>query len=250
MKTKKPNAEQIWKQVDDSLVPRLHLGPIDRAAYCYLLRHSRLEGKHRLHFSMPWLGRGICLCGDAAGRAVRRLIDHKVLRLVDRGTAGHLVEVRLPQEILADYPELPAPRPVSLSDLGVNLEDKNFLGNQALRFAIYAREHGRCFYCLRPLTPVVRCLDHVVPRAKSGNNSYRNLVACCRECNAQKGQCRADDFLRSLFRSRQLSAAELAARLRALDDLASGNLRPPLALLPAPRRGASSPQRQPQLRAL
>jgi hypothetical protein len=157
MKTQKPNAEQFWKQLDDLLVPRLQLGPIDRAAYCYLLRHSRLESKRRLHFSMPWLARGICLCTDAAGRAVRRLIDHRVLRLIERSTIGHVVDVRLPEEVLADHPEERAPRPVTLADLGVNLEDEDFLRNKALRHAIYAREGGRCFYCLRPLTPLQRC---------------------------------------------------------------------------------------------
>jgi hypothetical protein len=228
MKSKKPNALQIWKQLDDSLVPRLRLKVAERAAYCYLLRHSLLEGKLRLHFSIPWLARGICLSDYATGCAVRRLIDLGVLRLIERSTAGHVVDVRLPEEILAGHPDEPASRPVTLADLGVNLEDEDILRNKALRHAIYAREGGRCFYCLRPLTPLLRCLDHVVPRAKSGQNSYRNLVACCRECNAQKGQCRAEDFLRSLFRDRQLTAAELAGRLRALDDLASGKLRPPL----------------------
>jgi len=67
-----------------------------------------------------------------------------------------------------------------------------------------------------------------VPRTQSGDNSYRNLVSCCLECNAQKGQCRADDFLRSLFRDRKLTEIELAGRLRALDALASGKLPPPL----------------------
>jgi hypothetical protein len=46
------------------------------------------------------------------------------------------------------------------------------------------------------------------------------------ECNAQKGEKPADDFLRRLYRERRLTAAELAARLRALDALASGKLRP------------------------
>jgi hypothetical protein len=228
LESKKPKAEHVWKQMDDLLVPRLRLRVADRAAYCYLLRHSRLEGKLRLHFSIPWLARGICLSDYGAACAVRRLIDHGALRLIERSTAGHAVDVRLPEEVLADHPEESAPRPVTLADLGVSLEDKDFLRNKALRYAIYAREGGRCFYCLRPLTPLQRCLDHVVPRARSGQNSYRNLVACCRECNAQKGQCRAEDFLRSIFRDRQLSAAELAARLRALDDLAAGKLRPPL----------------------
>jgi hypothetical protein len=90
MKTKKPNAEHVWKQVDDQLVPRLRMDVSDRAAYCYLLRHSRLEGKVVLRFSMPWLARGICLSTSAARHAVRRLIEQKALRLVECSTAGRV----------------------------------------------------------------------------------------------------------------------------------------------------------------
>jgi hypothetical protein len=61
-----------------------------------------------------------------------------------------------------------------------------------------------------------------------GRNSYRNLVSSCLECNSQKGERPAADFLRRLYRERRLTAAKLAARLRALDDLASGKLRPSL----------------------
>jgi hypothetical protein len=61
-----------------------------------------------------------------------------------------------------------------------------------------------------------------------GSNSYRNLVSSCVECNSQKGEKPADDFLRRLYRDRHLTAAELAARLRAIDALAAGKLRPPL----------------------
>jgi len=42
------------------------------------------------------------------------------------------------------------------------------------------------------------CLDHVVPRVNSGRNSYRNLVSRCTECNSQKNQRAAPDFLRWL----------------------------------------------------
>jgi hypothetical protein len=45
------------------------------------------------------------------------------------------------------------------------------------------------------------------------------------ECNTQKGKTAAADFLRRLYRERRLTAAELAARLRALT---SGKLRPSL----------------------
>ena len=75
----------------------------------------------------------------------------------------------------------------------------------------------------------MQCLDHVVPQARLGHNSYRNLVSSCMECNSQKGEEPAEDFLRRLYRERRLNETELASRLRALDALASGKLRPPLA---------------------
>jgi hypothetical protein len=61
-----------------------------------------------------------------------------------------------------------------------------------------------------------------------GCNSYRNLVSSCIECNSQKGEKPADDFLHRLSRERRLTATELAARLRALDAIASGKLVPSL----------------------
>lgn len=236
MKSKKPNAEHVWKQVDDLLVPRLQLGPIDRAAYCYLLRHSRLEGKLQVRFSLRWLARGTCVSICAVRPAVHRLADHEALRLMECNHGGHVAEVRLPEEILAfhDAKMAAAGQPQTgkrghtCPAPGVNLEEEDFLRTEALRQAIHAREAGRCFYCLRVLIPTTRCIDHVVPWARGGNNSYRNLVSCCRDCNSQKGTCRADDFLRSIFRDRKLTDREFAAWLRALDELAAGKLIPPL----------------------
>ena len=157
--------------------------------------------------------------------------------MVERSKAGHVVEVRLPEEVLADYPpemvlpghpEVIGPRTPGPAPVSVNLEDEDFLRTKALRLAIHARERGLCFYCLRLLPQQMKCLDHVVPRANSGRNSYRNLVSSCLECNSRKGPCRADDFLRSLFRERKLTDRELAGRLRTLDALAAGKLPPPL----------------------
>ena len=94
--------------------------------------------------------------------------------------------------------------------------------------AIHEREGGRCFYCSRRITHHRRCLDHVVSRAELGQNSYRNLVSCCLECNSNKAERPAEEFLRWLYRERRLSAAELTGRLRALHALADGKLIPPL----------------------
>jgi 5-methylcytosine-specific restriction endonuclease McrA len=178
-----------------------------------------------------WLARSIRLSTGPVRRAVRRLVAHGALRLVQRNKTGHVAEVRLPDEIRAvrrnrieSRAAAEKARPGSRA--AVNIEQVDFLHSMPLRKAIHARERGHCFYCMRRTTPMVQCLDHVVPQARLGRNSYRNLVSSCMECNSQKGERTADDFLRRLYRERRLTSAELAARLRALDALASGNLRP------------------------
>jgi len=234
MKNKKPNAELVWKQLEDQLAPRLRLSAIDRTVYSHLLRHSRLEGKLRHRFSIMGLGRNIRLSTGPVRDAVRRLVAHGALRMVQRSKAGHVVEVRLPNEIRAVRQNRIETRPAAKQEgAGVrppaNLEELDFLRTKPLRKSIHARERSQCFYCMRQTTHAVQCLDHVVPQARFGRNSYRNLVSSCMDCNAQKGEKPAGDFLRRLYRERRLTAAELAARLRALDSLASGKLRPSLA---------------------
>jgi len=238
MKTTKPNALLIWKQLEDFVVPRLALSVVDRTIYAYLLRHSRLEGKPSLRFSIAWLARGTRLSGTPTRASIRRLVARGALRLIERTKAGHVVEVRLPQEILAASPaetsrdkSAPAARPFVLAH---DLDSVDFLQTTALRDSIHQRERDLCFYCMRRLTPDTRCLDHVIPQAMCGVNSYRNLVSACIECNSQKGEQNAPDFLRRLLRDRQLTSEEFAARLRTLDALAAGNLRPTLDTTPNP----------------
>src|SRR5260370_31195206 len=175
MKTKKTNAEQVWKQFED-LAPRLRLSTTDRVVYTHLFRHSRLEGKLQLRFSIPWLARGVGLCGNSVRWAVRRLIARGLLRLIERSKAGHLVEVRLPEEVPAVAAGPNDPRPLC-PDRTDDFEDLDFLKHPALRRAIHLRERGRCFYCLRRLTVRTRCLGHVVPLAELQDNSYPNLVS-------------------------------------------------------------------------
>ena len=227
MPTKKPNAEQVWKEFEDHLAPRLGLSTVDRVVYSHLVRHSRLEGKLQLQFSLPWLARGTDLCAAFVREAVRRLVGHRVLRLVQRSKAGHVVEVRIPNEVRATRPR-EIPRRAASRTVECDLDNLDFLKSAGLRLAIYGREEGRCFYCLSRVTPATRCLDHVVPLAKCGDDSWRNLVSCCHECNSKKNDLPAADFLRWLHRERRLTEAELATRFRALDALAAGKLRPRL----------------------
>ncbi len=221
MKISKTNAILIWKQLEDVLVPRLCLTLAERAVYSHLLRHSRLEDRLRLRFSILWLARGNRLSAGSVRLAVRRLVAKGALRLVERTKAGHVVEVRLPGEIRAVRTDRVARGPARLPRA-----ETDFLKDKTLREAIHTRERSVCFYCLRRLTARVRCLDHVVPAVRTGSNSYRNLVSSCAECNSQKGETPAEGFLRLLYRDGRLTAAELTGRLRALEALAAGKLRP------------------------
>jgi len=227
MKRKKLNVKHLWKQFEDFLFPRLRLSITDRAVYSHLIRHSRLEGRLQLRFSMPWLARGIGISTGPVRESVRRLVVLGALRLIRRSKAGHVIDVLLPDEIRGLRPGSIA----ALSShccISPNLEDLDFLKTRALRQSIHLRERGHCFYCLRRTDARVQCLDHVVPRVRAGRNSYRNLVSACLECNSLKGERPAADFLRWLYRQRSLTASELHARLRALDALASGKLSPPV----------------------
>jgi hypothetical protein len=226
MKNQKPDAERVWKQLEDVVVPRLALSVVDRAVYSYLLRHSRLEGRRHLRFSIAWLSRGARLSSGPTRHAVRRLLEHGVLRLIRRSNSGHTVEVRLPEEIRAAVDPGVAPGSGGAAD--ARLEETDFMENRAAREAIHARELGFCFYCLRRVEEEVKTLDHVVPQVEGGGNSYRNLVSCCADCNCYKAGKLAGDFLRRLYREGRLTADELRERLRALDALAAGKLRPSL----------------------
>ena len=225
---KEIDARSLWRQVEDVVAPQLRLPVIDHLVYIHLLRHSHLEGKRRLRFSIPWLAHNINLSTCPTREAVRRLAALGVVRLVERSSmAGHVVEVRLPDAIRGVRAKTATRgREAGRKFATTDIEDVDFSKRMELRRAIHTRERGRCFYCLRRIAP--RCLDHVVPRARVACNSHRNFVSACMECNAQKGERPAEEYLRWLFREHRLGAAELRGRFEALELLAAGKLRPAL----------------------
>ena len=197
---KRLDGVELWKQFEDLAVPRLGLSAYERATYAHLLRHTRLEGRLRLRFSIPWLARGANVSERGALKAVRSLIAKGALRLAECGRAGRVIAVRLPEEIRAVRTWKPGKGGAAQPCSAVSLEKADFLQTAALREAIHAREGGYCFYCLQRLKPKTRCLDHVVPQVQMGDNTYRNLVSCSMECNSQKGRRRVEDFLRGFRR--------------------------------------------------
>src|SRR5260370_26555792 len=99
MKSKKINAVHVWKQLEDLLVPRLHLSVFERAVYSHLLRHSWLEGRPELRFSILWLARRACGSGGVARQTVRSLVSQGGLRRAERSEAGGMGQVGLPQGV-------------------------------------------------------------------------------------------------------------------------------------------------------
>jgi diadenosine tetraphosphate (Ap4A) HIT family hydrolase/5-methylcytosine-specific restriction endonuclease McrA len=67
----------------------------------------------------------------------------------------------------------------------------------SLRFEVLKRAGGRCELCGTSHEEVPLDVDHIIPRAKGGNNDWSNLQVLCRTCNAQKRD-RDDTDFRSL----------------------------------------------------
>ena len=140
------------------------------------------------------------------------------LKIVGVERNGSRIRLNLPGEIPGVIVE-PVKQPI------VSLEDMDFYTLEENRQLILEREGHMCFYCLRSLNTENHVIEHVVSRPE-GSNSYRNVVAACRQCNNRKGESEAADFLRVLFREGFLSDNEFEQRLSHLERLRSGELRP------------------------
>lgn len=52
------------------------------------------------------------------------------------------------------------------------------------RRALFARDAGKCAYCLGPAENI----DHVIPKSRpGGSHTWTNVVASCQKCNVRKG---------------------------------------------------------------
>src|SRR5713226_1684741 len=147
MLNKKLNPKLLWIQFEDVLAPRLGLNVWDRAVYSYLLRHSLVIGKLRLHFSIISVAEKLSLSKGPVRLAVRRLDELGALRLFERSKTGHLVEMRLPEQIRATRTGRHGAFHHKRESRAAALEATDFLSTAALRKSIHDREAGTCFYC-------------------------------------------------------------------------------------------------------
>lgn len=52
---------------------------------------------------------------------------------------------------------------------------------------LYARDKGKCQYCLKDVGLHSATIDHIVPRARGGKNEWTNVALACGDCNWKKG---------------------------------------------------------------
>jgi HNH endonuclease len=128
------------------------------------------------------------------------------IEIISSERLGRRIRLRLPGEIPGIIP------PPTAQPIPVSIEKMDFFNIPENRVLILERDQHRCFYCLRALTSENYVIEQVVSRPV-GDNSYRNIVAACRECNNRKNDSNVEDYLRGLYRESFLSAAELPDRL-------------------------------------
>lgn len=61
------------------------------------------------------------------------------------------------------------------------------LGMRLTKRNLWLRDEGKCQYCNVALILQKATIDHVVPKSRSGDHSWENLVLACGTCNLRKG---------------------------------------------------------------
>ena len=168
------------------------------------------------------MAQGTGFSSDKVRKSIRSMDVKGCIKIEDRSRKGHVIRVFLPDEIDGLVPVEPA-------DIApTDIESLDFFAGRKYLKALLRREGGRCFYCLRTVTEDGCALDHVVPQVSGGDNSFRNIVVACHECNTCKQDTAPADFLRTLYRDGLLSKEDLRARSEALAELQAGDRKPSL----------------------
>lgn len=63
---------------------------------------------------------------------------------------------------------------------------RNYFNANFSRTAIVKRDKSMCQYCAKKLSAGMVTIDHVLPKAQGGTNTYINCVVACQACNNKK----------------------------------------------------------------
>ncbi len=101
-------------------------------------------------------------------------------------------------------PDFPMPKVIKLT----RYVRVPYTAPRVTRDNVLHRDNRTCQYCgkrSRDLT-----VDHVVPRCRGGRNTWTNVVAACKRCNARKDSCTPDEAGMPLLRKPLRPANRLA----------------------------------------
>lgn len=73
-----------------------------------------------------------------------------------------------------------------------------------------ARNNKRhCYFCKCRLNNSNRTIDHLIPQARGGSNSWYNKVWCCFKCNNEKGDMTEKEYRRYKTYAKTMTGAKL-----------------------------------------
>ncbi len=210
------------KEVEDYLIPFLKLNPYERSLYYHLFRQTRLINKEEIIFVISSAPTTVGLTVFSARKQLRTMDKKGCIKIVEVRRDGLKIKVFLPTEIEDCVVE----RKIDVKP--IDIESINFYSDPKYRPTILQRENGECFYCLKKINLENYVLDHLTSQMNRGDNSYRNIVAVCHECNSKKAGKNGDDFVRSLYRDGILSEKDLEKRLTMIEQVVGGEIKPEL----------------------
>lgn len=176
------DVKTVFEEFQDYLAPKLDT--YEQAIYLYILRHSRFQGKAETTIGFRSALRKMAFgVGEKGKPMAQRTCYEKLKSLESKGCLkivgterdGTKIRLNLPSEIQGLIP----PKQIAAA---LDLEEMDFFTVQANRLLILQREGHKCFYCLRALNSSNHVIEHVMSRPE-GSNTYRNVVAACRNCN-------------------------------------------------------------------
>ena len=60
---------------------------------------------------------------------------------------------------------------------------------------IKRNRNAKCIYCNIDLNDENATADHIIPISEGGNNTQVNLVACCKDCNLERGNTEFKEYI-------------------------------------------------------
>jgi len=217
----------LFIQFQDHLAPRLDV--YEQSLYLFIARHTIAVGQFDATIGFKSARKKMVTgVGTAGAPPSETTIYEKLKSLEAKGCIKILSSERTGTRVRLFPPhEIPGVIPDTSPETSLTLEQMDFFTVAENRKLILEREGRQCFYCLASLNSENHVIEHVASRP-NGNDSYRNVVASCRQCNNRKSAEAAEDFLRTLYREGLLSPEDFKGRLSHLERLRAGELRPAL----------------------